>query len=160
MLKQNKPEVWKMPRLVQRLVKAHVSKTPNPYSFGGGLHYGGIPPETAQQLSGIFWFDYMGAAEYENGAVTQALARMFDAWDEYVSCENGIASGSPVTILARKGQQDSAKSYLRQLFQDRSLFQNDRVIGALDLDNAVAYFLDKDVHDKFVEHMAGLRTGQ
>ena len=160
MLKQNKPEVWKMPRLVQRLVKAHVSKTPNPYSFGGGLHYGGIPPETAQQLSGIFWFDYMGAAEYENGAVTQALARMFDAWDEYVSCSQDTTAGSPVTILVRKDQAAPAVRYLQQLFQDKSLFLSDRIIGALDLDNAVAYFLDKDVHDKFVEHMAGLRTGQ
>jgi hypothetical protein len=45
----------------------------NPFSFGGGLRNGGLSDEAMDLLRGIFSFDYMGAAEFEFGAVPAAL---------------------------------------------------------------------------------------
>jgi hypothetical protein len=61
--------------LVQRLEKPRVDPrfTDNPFSFGGGLRNGGLSPEAMDLLRPIFGFDYMGAAEYEFGALPQAL---------------------------------------------------------------------------------------
>ena len=53
---------------LQRLVSPGM----NPFSFGAGG--GGISAEAKELLSNLFWFDYMGAAEYEFGAVPSALA--------------------------------------------------------------------------------------
>jgi len=45
----------------------------NPFSFGGGLRNGGLSDEAMELLGGIFAFDYMGAAEFEFGAVPKTL---------------------------------------------------------------------------------------
>jgi hypothetical protein len=64
--------------LVQRLNKPR-GRAANPFSFGGGLRNGGLSPEAVDLLSGVFTFDYMGSAEFEFGAVPQALQRMAGA---------------------------------------------------------------------------------
>lgn len=48
----------------------------NPFSFGGGLKNGGLSDEAMDLLRGIFSFDYMGSAEFEFGAVPEALQRI------------------------------------------------------------------------------------
>lgn len=48
----------------------------NPFSFGGGLKNGGLSDEAMGHLRGIFSFDYMGAAEFEWGAVPKALQKI------------------------------------------------------------------------------------
>lgn len=60
--------------LIQRLNKprGHI----NPFSFGGGLRNGGLSDEAMDLLNGIFSFDYMGAAEFEFGAVPKTLREM------------------------------------------------------------------------------------
>lgn len=45
----------------------------NPFAFGGGLKNGGLSNEAMGLLRDIFSFDYMGAAEFEFGAVPKAL---------------------------------------------------------------------------------------
>jgi len=45
----------------------------NPFSFGGGMLNGGLSSDAMDLLRGIFSFDYMGAAEFEFGAVPKAL---------------------------------------------------------------------------------------
>jgi hypothetical protein len=67
--------------LVQRLEKPRQwmlgGKTgDNPFAFGGGLRNGGLSPEAMDLLRPIFSFDYMGAAEFEFGAVPEALQRI------------------------------------------------------------------------------------
>lgn len=57
--------------LVQRL-DAPRSRT-NPYAFGGGYKNGGLPDAAMSLLSEIFSFHYMGAAEFEFGALPKAL---------------------------------------------------------------------------------------
>lgn len=57
--------------LVQRLEAPRGAA--NPFSFGGGLRNGGLSDEAMGLLRGVFSFDYMGAAEFEFGAVPEAL---------------------------------------------------------------------------------------
>ena len=61
--------------LVQRLLKPNTPDAIStaPFSFGGGRPNGGLSKETLAVLKGVFVFDYMGAAEFEFGAVPQAL---------------------------------------------------------------------------------------
>jgi hypothetical protein len=62
--------------LVQRLRRPWPGERDNPFSFGGGLKNGGLSDEAMGLLRGIFSFDYMGAAEFEFGAVPEALQRI------------------------------------------------------------------------------------
>lgn len=48
----------------------------NPFSFGGGG--GRLSPQALELLLPVFSFDYMGAAEYEFGAVPEALSMIFN----------------------------------------------------------------------------------
>lgn len=67
--------------LVQRLRKPYGRD--NPFSFGGGLHNGGLSDEAMDLLRGIFSFDYMGASEFEFGAVPKALQEIARNSNEY-----------------------------------------------------------------------------
>ncbi len=59
--------------LIQRLL-APVDYTP--LSFGGGLRNGGLSEKAMELLRGVWSFDYMGSAEFEFGAVRDALEKM------------------------------------------------------------------------------------
>ena len=56
--------------LVQRLMPPAKF---NPVCFGGGLKNGGLSDEAMESVGNIFSFDSMGAAEFEYGAVPEAL---------------------------------------------------------------------------------------
>lgn len=66
--------------LVQRLNKPHEGLgafgVDNPFSFGGGLRNGGLSNDAMSLLRQLFSFDYMGASEFEWGAVPKALQGM------------------------------------------------------------------------------------
>lgn len=67
--------------LIQRLEKPRTfmpQLLDNPFSFGGGLMNGGLSAEAMKLLRPIFSFDYMGAAEYEFGAVPKAFQKILD----------------------------------------------------------------------------------
>lgn len=69
--------------LIQRLNTPYEgSMSDNPFSFGGGLQNGGLSAEAMNLLRGIFRFDYMGAAEFEFGAVPKALQKLAEAGEE------------------------------------------------------------------------------
>jgi hypothetical protein len=64
------------PWLVQRLERPtgpSIFGKDNPFAFGGGLRNGGLSGEAMDLLRPIFRFAYMGAAEFEFGAVPKAL---------------------------------------------------------------------------------------
>lgn len=51
----------------------------NQFSFGGGgLRNGGLSDETIDLLKDVFSFDYMGAAQFEWGAVPAALRFIYE----------------------------------------------------------------------------------
>ena len=79
---------FKNPYLIQRLRKPFkpsneesekatmMKKIANAFSFGGGLVNGGLSKEAMELVSKIWRYDYMGAAEFEWGAVPESLHRM------------------------------------------------------------------------------------
>lgn len=69
-------------RLIQRL-KEPVGYD-NPFVFGGGLKSGGIGKENMDILMQVFSFDYMGAAEFEFGAVPKAFDKVIENASDYV----------------------------------------------------------------------------
>ena len=54
----------------------------SPFSFGGGLRNGGLGKEAVELLGPIFSFAYMGAAEFEFGAVPEAFGKILTASQE------------------------------------------------------------------------------
>lgn len=69
--------------LIQRLREPRQTSTgplsgDNPFAFGGGFRNGGLSSEAMDLLRPIFSFDYMGAAEFEFGAVPKAFSRILD----------------------------------------------------------------------------------
>ena len=75
--------------LVQRLEKP-AFQVGSPFAFGGGLKNGGLSDDAMNLLGGIFQFDYMGAAEFEWGAVPKALKRMA----ANAASRDGLVTGS------------------------------------------------------------------
>ncbi len=62
--------------LIQRLNPSHsgnLTSLSEVFAFGGGLCNGGLSGEAMKLLRDVFSFDYMGAAEFEFGAVPEAL---------------------------------------------------------------------------------------
>lgn len=78
--------------LIQRLLKPRKVEGPlagldNAFSFGGGLRNGGLSDEAMGLIRQIFSFDYMGAAEFEFGAVPQALQKIAQNAKDYIAFE-------------------------------------------------------------------------
>lgn len=81
---------WGEPWLVQRLEVpdeypegSFMHGKDNPFAFGGGMKNGGLSDEAMGLLRPIFAFDYMGAAEFEFGAVANAFSSMVKTKDEF-----------------------------------------------------------------------------
>lgn len=70
--------------LVQRLQRPNPNPNglpvkDNPFAFGGGYKNGGLSDEAMDMLRELWRFDYMGAAEFEFGAVPEALSKLAGA---------------------------------------------------------------------------------
>lgn len=75
--------------LVQRLTAPYPKdkdgkRQLNPFSFGGGFKNGGLSDEAMDIVSEVFSFDYMGAAEFEFGALPKCLDRILQAHETLV----------------------------------------------------------------------------
>jgi hypothetical protein len=73
-----KTQPWHNPWLIQRLEKPHEKRgngldLGEIFSFGGGLVRGGMSKEAHALISKLWRWDYMGASEFEWGAVPAAL---------------------------------------------------------------------------------------
>ena len=71
---------FKKSYLIQRLRKPHESC--EVFSFGGGLVNGGLSPDAMKLIRPLCSFDYMGASEFEWGAVPNALKKLVGLIDE------------------------------------------------------------------------------
>jgi hypothetical protein len=147
----------------------------NPFAFGGGLRNGGLTDEAMDLLRGVFSFDYMGAAEFEFGAVPKALQGLADAdlaafviaiplrdagrpWgnkDEVP--EDATAS---FYVICRRDEANDVSARIRELVAggvrlkesthiDRALFPKEEwdqdTRGWLELDNGFLFFVDKEM---------------
>ena len=70
-------ESWLIQRLERpRTFKVQGKAVDNPFSFGGGYKNGGLTDEAMDLIRPIMSFDYMGAAEFEFGAVPETLSKI------------------------------------------------------------------------------------
>lgn len=82
--------------LIQRLQKPYenkeglLQKASEVFAFGGGFRNGGLTNEAMELIRPIFRFDYMGSAEYEFGAVPQALSNIVKNIENYIAFEKEI----------------------------------------------------------------------
>jgi len=157
--------------LIQRLHKSESwsikgKVLDNPFSFGGGLKNGGLTTKALDLLRDIFSFDYMGAAEFEFGAVPAALSFLTDQWVKKngVSGEiNGIYYVCPkpyeeevkkrIEFFKAKqkyGYDTKSLVLLYESLQPDSFEYVKKNVGWLELDNGYAFFTDKEMFDKFI----------
>jgi hypothetical protein len=161
--------------LVQRLKKPYKGNADNPFNFGGGLFRGGMNEKGYRALNQIFTFDYMGAAEFEFGAVPKAIEAIAKGFAE----GNGVTghvviAGVSVYYLTHKNAEketvkrieDLAKDpYITKIrlkewtnFSDAISVRNGNInkqriefmdyIGWIELDNNFMFFVDKDAFEK------------
>jgi len=162
-------------RLVQRLNAP--SKTTgglgdNPFAFGGGLRNGGLSETAMDLLRPVFSFDYMGAAEYEFGAVQQTLAAIKASaiagnlvTFEVKGLKKPVWGLAPKEIVAEASElvrELAKKQYDRQL-KESSLFYDalnpDKItwpvptLGWLELNNHFFWTVDQKMYDGFANLM-------
>lgn len=164
--------------LVQRLQKPYKGNADNPFNFGGGLPRGGMNEEGYRALNQIFTFDYMGAAEFEFGAVPKAIYALAKGFAE----GNGVTGefkidGVPVYYLTHKNIEKETMQRIKDLAKDpyitkirlkewtafdsaiaarngtlankRGLDSAMERIGWIELDNCFMWFVDKEAFEKF-----------
>lgn len=75
--KMLKKKSWLVQRLLPpRTAPGKFAELSAGFAFGGGKKNGGLDDNTFALLKTVFSFDYMGAAEFEHGAVPEALANV------------------------------------------------------------------------------------
>src|ERR1700753_1566668 len=78
--------------LIQRLLAPHkkeglLSALGDAFSFGGGYKNGGLTQEGFDLIKSIMRFDYMGAAEYEFGALPAFFKELVTGIKDYGTWE-------------------------------------------------------------------------
>ena len=160
--------------LIQRLQKPSTwniagKEIDNPFSFGGGLKNGGLSDGAMDLIRGIFSFDYMGSAEFEFGAVPQALSFIAKQATKKNLVASSVSVGKDETVyyITPAEWEDGVIGRIKELRKKwggnirlkhgcglDSYFDNDseyakRNVGWLELDNGFAFFVDKEMFIKF-----------
>lgn len=145
-------------RLIQRLLR------PSEYnlwgSFGGGLRNGGLSDEGMDLLRDVFSFDYMGAAEFEFGAVPAAL-NFIAHQAKQGKLVRGLHCG--VYYIAPASYEQGVKTLIDRLLEDEysvrlmeycgltDALRNGEAaqyLGWLELDNGFFLFVDLEMFEK------------
>ena len=129
--------------LIQRLQKPHQLKVAgqtidNPFSFGGGLKNGGLSDKAMDLIRDIWSFDYMGSAEFEFGAVPQALRFIAEqaANKNLIDGEVSLGKEKAVYYLCPVEYADEVQARIKQLYLDEYKFQLQEHCGLADYFNA------------------------
>lgn len=132
----------------------------NPFAFGGGLQNGSLSEKAMDLLRPIFSFDYMGAAQFEFGAVPAALGFIHEQAHQGL-----LVSGvhRDVFYIAPTSYEEGVKQTIGQLLDDeRSMRlagrcglaeslqepETPRNVGWLELDNGFFLFIDQEMFEK------------
>ncbi len=137
----------------------------NPFNFGGGYKDGGLSKNAMDLIRPIFSFDYMGAAEFELGALPETLQKMAQNTESLIAgsltatTKNG--NGAEIFYIC---QEDHRLEVIKRIklkalaeYGDKTLFTKEHVglqgaidkekynrnIGWLELDNGFFFFIDK-----------------
>lgn len=150
--------------LIQRLAKP--IGTINPFSFGGGLVNGGLSKGAMEILKEIFSFDYMGAAEFEWGAVPAAIKFIAEQAGEK---GEGVVSGEHcgVYYICPKSYEAGVKDVVNNLLANESAMRlkeycglkeaitprvgpgsyRKNIVGWLELNNGFFFFTDHEMFE-------------
>jgi len=143
----------------------------NPFVFGGGYKDGGLSPEAMKALKNIFTFEYMGAAEFEHGSISQTLNFLSREGDKK-NLVSGILCPSEGMIMyicpipyenevrrrilvwakeaCSKAPQTSSKERV-QLYEALQKKEYPRTRGWLELNNGFMFFIDEVMYAKTKE---------
>lgn len=108
----------------------------NPFSFGGGYVNGGFSENAMKILKDVMSFDYMGAAEFEFGAVPEAFRKMYDnkdklkcyskevpysykSWNPKATYKGKI----PVYVICNEADKDEVYDRIEKLAKDEYALQ-------------------------------------
>ena len=156
--------------LIQRLQKPINYKK---LSFGILNPSGRICKENMEQLRKVFTFDYMGAAEFEFGAVPKAMNQVINACSDYVRGsidvhwqaliwrEHKTRDGNgKVYYTCHKDQEKDVKKRIAGWAMGRNVsgptkegvrldcsFHEKDYYGWFELDNGFFFFIDKDMFE-------------
>ena len=161
--------------LIQRLQRPTPGAYRNPFNFGGGLARGGLSEETAVLLDPMFRFDYMGAAEFEFGAVPKAFSAILQSFRNETGCTGTLTIRRiPVYYLCDKSEEVDVKKVIIKLsngeirLKERSMFQEQfevnrtdyvkEIIGWLELDNGFVFFTDEAAFNQLRDMMIEYST--
>lgn len=160
--------------LIQRLKKPSVKSHPifgkdNPFSFGGGYKNGGLSDKAMEYIGEIFQFDYMGAAEFEWGAVPEALSLIAKMNENLVANSLEVKTKNKNTgtvyYLCGSDQEDEIKKRIKAFAKDewnkdyrtkeyiglRANIDGAKYadsVGWLELNNGYFFFTDKEMWTK------------
>lgn len=125
---------------------------PGSEAFCGIATYQGIPDEVRNYLFTFCNFDYMGASEYEFGAIPKSLNNIFLTKKDRVWVEKEVSGVAFIFIV----QKDKAEDYFREVqgwmetnfdahgeysgLKDLKENKPSKIIGWLDLDKHVLFF--------------------
>jgi len=139
----------------------------NPFSFGGGLPFGGLPRPVAETFKDTFDFDYMGSAEFELGALPTALHHLFNS--KPISGQLSSAHG-PVYYICPQAIESEVKDVIGKLLTNEDIFSlqdpcklaseiqkpdsERRYLGWIELDNGFFFFIDQKMYEETKELLA------
>ena len=173
--------------LIQRLKKPLTKEgSVNPFSFGGGLKNGGFQDGAMDILKKIMDFDYMGAAEFEFGAVPKAFEVMLDNSKKYITKEievdysfeawgsGDVKTGtSTVWVICKEEDLKEASERIRHYakntwagpkYDTKELVmlnsalgsEEEKVCGWVDIKNPYMFFSDKEMFNN-VKKLMGIK---
>jgi hypothetical protein len=145
--------------LIQRLRKPYGEQRfdMDAFAFGGGMRHGGLSDDAMKLLRDVFSFDYMGAAEFEWGAVPKAL-QLIASKAKHLT---GFSLPCGVHVLCDRRDRDEivervnewAAAPYNDLKENTRLHDalnprhkwDTNVCGWLELDNGFFFFTDADM---------------
>jgi len=160
--------------LVQRLL-APMEPGHLRISFGGGSPTGGLSQENFDAMNTVCSFDYMGAAEFEFGALRDALNKMIASSDDLVKgsltvhwimedwkTKEESKGDDKVYFICHKEHRKEIKKRIKVWAQGKQnlpmttkclvylneSFKIDNYKGWFELDNGFFFFIDKEMWKK------------
>jgi hypothetical protein len=159
--------------LIQRLKRPNHwtrldgTKVDNPFNFGGGLVNGGLPKEVMDVLREIFSFDYMGSAEFEFGAVPEALRFLVIEYrrgktttgtvqEVFYICPTSYKNEvvKRITEFKSAEPQGHTKEHvgLYERLKDPTGYYRD-LVGWFEISNGYIFFVDEKAYQGFLEFL-------